>query len=280
MTLRNIRKLKKRSVELLKKIVKLLLVSMLIMGLAFSAVGCAKKAADDKTAATKPVLTVGSETTYAPFEFAENGQYVGFDMDLIRAIGAVEGYDVKINTLGFDALIPAVQAGTVDCCISAMTIKEDRAKVIDFSTPYFKAGLIVAVAQNNTTIKSIDDLKGKRLAAEVGTTGLDASKGVQALDPKTTVKVFDSVGEAFMELEKGGVDAVINDMPVTSYYIKTTGKDKVKTVGEVFKAEDQYGIGVKKGNAEVLAKINDGIAKLKANGEYDKIYKKWFGDLK
>ena len=267
----------------MKKVVKLLVVSLLIMGLAFSAVGCTKKAAEEtKTPApaAKKVLTVGSETTYAPFEFAENGQYVGFDMDLIRAIGAVEGYDVKINTLGFDALIPAVQAGTVDCCISAMTIKEDRAKVIDFSTPYFKAGLIVAVAQNNTTIKSIDDLKGKRLAAEVGTTGLDASNGLKAKDPKTTVKVFDSVGEAFMELEKGGVDAVINDMPVTSYYIKTTGKDKVKTVGEVFAAEDQYGIGVKKGNAEVLAKINDGIAKLKANGEYDKIYKKWFGDLK
>lgn len=269
----------------MKKVAKLLLIGMLIMGLAFSVVGCTKKAADDKAAtdqkaAPKPVLNVGSETTYAPFEYTENGNYVGFDMDLIRAIGAAEGYEVKISPLGFDALIPAVQAGTVDVCISAMTIKEDRAKVIDFSTPYFKAGLIVAVAQNNTTIKSLDDLKGKRLAAEVGTTGLDASNGVKALDSKTTVKVFDSVGEAFMELEKGGVDAVINDMPVTSYYITTKGKDKVKMVGEVFKAEDQYGIGVKKGNTEVLAKINEGLAKLKANGEYDKIYKKWFGDLK
>ena len=264
----------------MKKVAKLLLIVILIMGLAFSVVGCAKKADTDQKAAPKPVLNVGSETTYAPFEYTENGEYVGFDMDLIRAIGALEGFEVKISPLGFDALIPAVQAGTVDCIISAMTIKEDRAKVVDFSTPYFKAGLIVAVAQNNTNIKSLDDLKGKRLAAEVGTTGLDASNAVKSLDAKTTVKVFDSVGEAFMELEKGGVDAVINDMPVTSYYIKTKGKDKVKMVGEVFKAEDQYGIGVKKGNADVLAKINDGLAQLQANGEYDKIYKKWFGDLK
>jgi glutamine transport system substrate-binding protein len=273
-------------VGLLKKIVKLLLVGMLIMGLAFSAVGCTKKAADDKAATDniaatpKPVLTVGSETTYAPFEFTENGEYVGFDMDLIRAIGAAEGYDVKINYLGFDALIPAVQSGNVDCCISAMTIKEDRAKAVDFSKPYFQAGLIIAVPQKTEGIKTLDDLNGKRLAAEVGTTGLDASNSVKAKDSKTTVKVFDSVGEAFMELEKGGVDAVINDMPVTAYYIQTKGKDKVKMVGEVFAADSQYGIGVKKGNTEVLTKINSGIDKIKANGEYDNIYKKWFGDLK
>ncbi|MDD3363845.1 MAG: transporter substrate-binding domain-containing protein, partial [Syntrophomonas sp.] len=181
----------------MKKIVKLLLVGMLIMGLALSAVGCTKKAADDKAApdkaaTPKPVLTVGSETTYPPFEFSseQGGEYVGFDMDLIRAIGAAEGYDVKINTLGFDALIPAVQSGNVDCCISAMTIKEERAKAVDFSKPYFKAGLIIAVGQKTEGIKTLDDLKGKRLAAEVGTTGLDASNGIKAKDPKTTVKVF------------------------------------------------------------------------------------------
>jgi len=270
---------------LVKKTIRLLLVGMLIMSLAFSFVGCAQKttenkAADNKAAAPKPVLTVGSETTYAPFEYTENGEYVGFDMDLIRAIGTAAGYDVKINTLGFDSLIPAVSSGKVDCIISAMTIKEDRAKVVDFSKPYFKAGLIIAVAQKTEGIKTLDDLKGKRLAAEVGTTGLDASNGVKAKDPKTTVKVFDSVGEAFMELEKGGVDAVINDMPVTSYYVKTKGKDKVKMVGEVFAAEDQYGIGIKKGNTELLTKINEGLDKVKASGEYDTLYKKWFGDQK
>lgn len=267
---------------MLKRNVKLLVISMLIMGLAFSAIGCSsKKAEENKTApAAKPVLNVASETTYAPFEFTENGNYVGFDMDLIKAIGAAEGYDVKITSLGFDGLIPAVQAGTVDACISAMTIKESRSKVIDFSKPYFKAGLIIAVDQKTEGIKTVDDLKGKRLAAEVGTTGLDASNSIVAKDPKTTVKVFDSVGEAFMELEKGGVDAVINDMPVTAYYIQTKGKDKVKMVGEVFAAEDQYGIGVKKGNTELLNKINSGLDKIKANGEYDKIYKKWFGEQK
>ena len=81
-----------------------------------------------------------------------------------------------------------------------------------------------------------------------------------------------------MELEKGSVDAVINDMPITAYYINTTGKDKVKMVGEVFAADDQYGIGVKKGNTELLKKINSGLKKVKDSGEYDKINKKWFGE--
>lgn len=260
---------------------KLLVVGMLVMGLAFSAIGCGNKA-ENKTPANgaKPVLNVASETTYPPMEFTENGEYVGFDMDLIRAIGAAEGLDVKITSLGFDALIPAVQAGTVDACISSMTIKEDRAKAIDFSKPYFTAGLIIAVGQKTEGIKTLEDLQGKRLAAEVGTTGLDASNSIKEKDPKTSIKVFDSVGEAFMELEKGGVDAVINDMPITAYYIQTKGKDKVKMVGEVFAAEDQYGIGVKKGNTELLNKINSGLDKVKASGEYDKIYKKWFGEEK
>lgn len=266
----------------MKKVVKLLLVGMLIMGLSFAVVGCSKDQAKDKApqqsqeVVKKPILNVATEATYPPFEYQENGEYTGFDMDLIRAIGAAEGYDVKIKSLGFDALIPAVQSGNADCCISAMTIKPDRAEAIDFSTPYFKAGLIIAVAKDNTTINSLDDLKGKRLAAEVGTTGLNTSQNIKVKDPKTTVKVFKSVGEAFLELEKGGVDAVINDHPVTLNYIQTTGKDKVKMVGEIFSENDQYGIGVKKGNTEVLTKINDGLAKLKANGEYDKLYQKWF----
>lgn len=269
----------------MKKIVKLLLVGMLVFGLLASAAGCGgKKAAENDTdkQAQKPVLTVASETTYPPFEFTEegSGEYIGFDMDLIRAIGAAEGYDVKISTYGFDALIPAVKTGKVDCAISAMTIRPDRLESVDFSEPYFQAGLIVAVAQNNNEIKSKDDLNGKKLAGEVGTTGLNAENAIKAKDPKTEIKIFDAVGEAFMALEKGSADAVINDFPVTSYYIQTTGKDKIKMVGDVFAAEDQYGIAVKKGNTEILEMLNNGIAKLKANGEYDKIYKKWFGDTK
>ncbi|HWP98032.1 MAG TPA: basic amino acid ABC transporter substrate-binding protein [Syntrophomonadaceae bacterium] len=268
----------------MKRTVSLVLAAILILGMAFAVTACSKKEqtpTPQQTDTTKKVLKVGSETTYPPFESSSaNGQYDGFDMDLIRAIGAAEGYEVQIQSLGFDALIPAVNAGKIDCAISAMTINDERKQSVDFSDPYFNAGLIIAVAENDTTIKSLDDLKGKRLAAEVGTTGKAASDAVKAKDPKTTVKTFDSVGEAFMELEKGGVDAVINDRPVTDYYVKNAEKGKVKMVGEEFSIDAQYGIPVKKGNTAIIKVINDGLAKIKANGEYQKIYDKWFGAAK
>lgn len=269
--------------EKMKKLFRLLLVAMLICSLVAVA-GCAQKEEPapqqqgQAPAETKKVLRVGTQATYAPFEFVDkdSGEFVGFDMDLIRAIGKVQGYEVEIQSMGFDALIPALQTDKVDVTISAQSITEERLKAIDFSEPYFNGGLIVAVRADNNDIKGYDDLAGKRLAAEVGTIGADASEKLKEKDPKTEVRIFDNIGEAFMELEKGGADGVINDWAVTDYYMTTTGKGKIKTVGEVFQADDQYGIGVKKGNTEILNLINDGLAKLKDSGEFDEIYKKWF----
>ena len=264
----------------MKKLSRLLLVAMLIFSLV-AVGGCAKETAPQPgaqaPAATK-VLNVATEATYPPFEMVDKttGELTGFDMDLIRAIGKAQGYDVKIQSMGFDALIPALQADKVDVTISAQSITEERLKAIDFSDPYFKGGLIVAVRADDTAIKSYDDLAGKVLAAEIGTIGAAASEKLKERDPKTQVRIFDGIGEAFMELEKGGAVAVINDFAVTDYYMKTDGKDKIKLVGDIFQADDQYGIGVKKGNTEILKMINEGLAKVKASGEFDQIYKKWF----
>lgn len=259
---------------------RLLLIGMLMLGLICVGMGCAGDEKSSQPNENKnPKLIVGSQTTYPPFEMVgPNGDYIGFDMDLIRAIGEVQGYEIEINSLGFDALIPALEAGNVDCTISAQSITPQRLEKIDFSDPYFTAGLIIAVRADNEDINSLEDLRGKTLAAEVGTTGAAASNRIKDEDSSTTIKIFDGIGEAFMELEKGGADAVINDFPVTHYYMETDGKDKIKMVGELFSADDQYGIGVKKGNTEVLNLINEGLAKIKENGTYDEIYKKWFGD--
>ncbi|MDD3364643.1 MAG: transporter substrate-binding domain-containing protein [Syntrophomonas sp.] len=222
---------------------------------------------------------VASETTYPPFEFFQNGQYAGYDIDLIRAIGEAEGYDISIRPMGFDGLIPALQNGQADCVISAMSITHPRLQVVDASEPYFIDGLVVSVHKDNTNITGLEDLKGKKLGAEVGTTGMEACNDVKIMDPATEVKVFDSIGEAFMELEKGGVDAVISDWAITRYYCKTIGT-KLKTLEDTFqpKTNEQYGIYVKKGNSNLLAMINDGLKKLKADGTMDQLKEKWFGD--
>lgn len=259
---------------------KLLLASILIMGLAFSAIGCgggaSDKDADNKQEKAKKII-VGSETTFPPFEFEENGEKVGFDMDIIKAIGEIQGYDVEIKYQPFDSLITALQSGHIDCAASGMSITPERLEAIDFSDAYFDAGLIIAVRSDENDINDIEDLAGKKLAAQIGTIGAAAANGVKEKDASTTVRTFQSIGEAFMELEKGGVDAIVNDHPVTAYYIQTTEeKGNVKMVGEVFSADDQYGIAVKKGNTEILNMINEGLAKIRENGTYDNIYNKWF----
>lgn len=259
----------------MKKVTVIILSALLVLGMLVGIVGCGKKTAEQQPAKEK-VLRVITEAGFAPFEYKENDEFKGFDMDLIRAIGAVEGYKVEITHMGFESLIPALKAGKADCIIAGMSIKPDRKKSVDFSTPYFDAGLIIAIPKSSEGITKLDDLKGKRIGCQVGTTGADAADSVKAKDPKTNVVYFDDIGEAFMEMQRGGLDAVVNDQAVTAYYIMTKGKDTTKMVGDVFSAQEQYAIAVKKGNTSMLKTINDGLAKLKANGDYQKIYDKWF----
>lgn len=266
----------------MKRWVKAVLAGLLMAGLLITAVGCGgqsgpKDSSDNGDSSKKEKLIVGTEATFPPFEMVKDGDYTGFDIDIIRAIGENQGFEVEVKNLGFDALIPAAESGNIDCAIAAITIDEKRAKVVDFTEPYFDAGLIIAVKKETTGISNTKDLEGKRIAAQVGTTGANVCQEIKAKDPSTQVKIFESVGEAFMELQKGGIDAVVNDHPVTADYIKTTGKDNVVMVGEVFSADSQYGIAVKKGNSGLLDKLNKGLDELKENGEYDQIYKKWFG---
>lgn len=259
----------------MKKATVIMVSALLVIGL-LAVGGCGKKTAE-QTPEKEKVLRVITEAGFAPFEFKESSdEFKGFDMELIRAIGAAEGYKVEITHMGFESLIPALKANKADCAIAGMTINDERKQSVDFSTPYFDCGLIIAVPNTTDGITKLDDLKGKKIGCQVGTTGADAANSVKAKDPKTEVVVFDNIGEAFMEMEKGGLDAVVNDQAVTAYYIMTTGKEKVKMVGDVFSADSQYGIAVKKGNAAMLKVINDGLAKVKANGEYDKLYDKWF----
>ncbi|MGE5423078.1 MAG: basic amino acid ABC transporter substrate-binding protein [Ignavibacteriales bacterium] len=260
----------------MRKYGKLLLAGLLILGLMVAMVGCGG-ADKSKQADTEKVYNVGSETTYPPFEMVEKGKYTGFDMELIQAIADAGGFKIKIVSLGFDGLIPALQAGNIDAAISAMTITDKRKEAVDFSNPYFDSGLIVAVRSDDTTIKSIDDLQGKVIAVQIGTTGANMAQTVKDKDPKTTIKTFNTVDLAFAEMANKGCDAVINDMPVTGDYI-SKGHPEAKMVGELLSGE-QYGIPVKKGNKEMLAKINDGLAKVKESGKYDEIYKKYFGEM-
>ncbi|MDD2586443.1 MAG: basic amino acid ABC transporter substrate-binding protein [Syntrophomonadaceae bacterium] len=260
----------------MKRVIRVLLVSMLVMGLIFTAVGCGGGQSSDQTGDDQvQKIVVGTNAAFPPFESQDKGELIGFDMDLIRAIGEAQGIEVEIKHMDFKALVPAVQQGKIDAAIAGMSITPARLETVDFCDSYFDAGLIVAVRNDNESIKSKDDLKGKKLAAQTGTIGADYCQKVAKEDPSTEVRVFEDVGVAFMEMKKGGVDAVVNDHPVTLNYILTTEDAGIKMVGDIFSADDKYGIAVKKGNSDLQQLLNEGLEKIKADGTYDQLYKKW-----
>lgn len=215
---------------------------------------------------------VATEATFPPFEFQQGGQLTGFDIDLMRAIGEEADLNIDFRNLPFDGIIPALQARTVEAAISGMTITAERAQAISFSRPYFRAGLAIAVREDNKTIKNFEDLKGKRIAVQIGTTGaLEATK-----IPGATVSQFDSAALALQELINGRVEAVVNDKPVTLYAIKQAGLRRVKVVGELL-TEEFYGIALPK-NSPYLQLINDALGRVIESGQYDVIFRQWFGE--
>ncbi|CCI16390.1 Amino-acid ABC-transporter permease protein [Microcystis aeruginosa PCC 9806] len=215
---------------------------------------------------------VATEATFPPFEFQQGGQLTGFDIDLMRAIGKEADLNIDFRNLPFDGIIPALQARTVEAAISGMTITSERAQAISFSRPYFRAGLAIAVREDNKTIKNFEDLKGKRIAVQIGTTGaLEATK-----IPGAVVSQFDSAALALQELINGRVEAVVNDKPVTLYAIKQAGLRGVKVVGELL-TEEFYGIALPK-NSPYLQLINDALGRVIESGQYDVIFRQWFGE--
>jgi polar amino acid transport system substrate-binding protein len=239
-------------------------------------VACGNNTAEQENgAAEETVYKVGTEPTFQPFEYKdlETDEIVGFDIDLIKAIAEEGGFKVEIQSLGFDALIPAVQSGTIDIVASGMTIDEERSKQVDFTQPYINAGLALAVAKSNETIKSEEDLEGATVAVQIGTTGAMKANELKEQGIVEKVLTYDTIDVLMAELTKGTVDAVINDAAVTESFIKS-GHDDIKIVGEQMNTE-QYGFAVAKGNTELLQRLNDGLQKVMASGKYEQLLAKY-----
>ncbi|HIU63421.1 MAG TPA: basic amino acid ABC transporter substrate-binding protein [Candidatus Avacidaminococcus intestinavium] len=254
----------------MKKILKVV-VGLITLTVALALVGCGGEKQ------SKNELLVGTEPAFAPFEFqAENSQeFTGFDIDLIKALGKEMGYEkTTIQSMGFDALIPALEAKNIDVAIAGITITEERAQKIIFSQPYYRSGLAVVVNQENDSIRGVEDLKGKKIAVQIGTTGAMMAETIEGAE----IKTFNSNGEACLELKNKAVDAVIGDLPVESYFLQQQGNNYAKIVGETLSSEN-YGIAIAKNNPDLAKKLNQALETLKENGEYNKIYAKWFGSI-
>ncbi|MBO6046464.1 MAG: transporter substrate-binding domain-containing protein [Erysipelotrichaceae bacterium] len=252
----------------MKKLFKLLVALAMVMCLA--ACGSSSSSSDSSDAKT---YTIATDTTFAPFEFADDaGEMVGIDMDLIRAIAEDQGIAIKINSVGFDAAMTAVESGEADGMIAGMTINDARKEKYDFSDPYYTSGVTLAV-RADSNIKGYEDLKGKTVVAKTSTSGYEFADSI-AKKYGFSIKVVEQSSVMYEDLKNGEVDALFEDTPVIKYAIATGQQDfKLPCENE---SPCEYGFAVKKGeNAELLAAFNKGLANLKANGKYDEIVDKY-----
>nr|WP_024967546.1 glutamine ABC transporter substrate-binding protein GlnH [Pantoea sp. IMH] len=224
------------------------------------------------TAAEKK-LVVATDTAFVPFEFKQDGKYVGFDVDLWAAIAKELKLDYTLKPMDFSGIIPALQTRNVDVALAGITITDERKNAIDFSDGYYKSGLQVMVRANNDQVKSIADLDGKVVAVKSGTGSVDyAKEHIKSKD----LRQFPNIDNAYMELGTNRADAVLHDTPNILYFINTAGKGQFKAVGDSLEAQ-QYGIAFPKGSTELREKVNGALKTLRENGTYNTIYKKWFG---
>jgi polar amino acid transport system substrate-binding protein len=219
-------------------------------------------------------LTVCSDTPYEPFEFeGTDGEQTGYDIDLLRDIAGDAGLTLDVKDLPFDGILASLAAGECDVVASAVTITDERAQQVDFSTPYFDAdqSLLVHAADKSKYAK-LSDLAGQRIAVQSGTTGETYAN--EHKPAGATVVGFEDADGMFGAITSNDVAAVLQDFPVNAY---RATKDKTLTVTETYPTGEKYGYAVKKGNAAVRTFLDDGLAKLHADGRFDEVFKKYFG---
>lgn len=245
-----------------KKILALLLVAIM----AFSLVGCGSSSDAD--------YIIASDTTFAPFEYADaSGTYVGIDVDIINAIAEDQGFTIEVQHIGFDAALAAVQSGQADGVIAGCSITDVRKETYDFSDSYYSSGVVMGIAQSNTSITSYNDLSGKKLAVKSGTEGY-AWAELNASVYGFTYDVYEDSSAMYLAVSSGGADACFEDYAVLGYGI-STGSIPLKIVTEA-EPGTPYGFAVLKGeNAELLSMFNAGLANIMANGTYDEIIAKY-----
>ena len=242
-----------------------------------SAADASSAASGADTAAAGKVYKIATDTTFAPFEYAdESGKYVGIDIEILEAISKDQGFQYELEPLGFNAALQAVQSNQSDGVIAGMSITDERKQIFDFSNPYYDSTVCAAV-KNGSDVKSMEDLNGKKVAVKTGTMSESWAESMKDQYKFTTVQ-FDDSDVMYQDVIAGNTAACFEDTPVMSYAI-STGNVDLNIISEAGAQSDfatPYGFAVNKGaNAELLQMFNDGLANIKASGTYDTIVNKY-----
>jgi len=250
---------------MLKKILLTFAVLLLFSGFLF--------AEGTKEAPGQLHIVIATDATWPPMEMVnEQKKIVGFDVDLMKAIAREGGFTYEFKNTAWDGIFAGLAAGKYDAVMSSVTITDERKKTMDFSLPYINAGQILVVRQETSGISTLKDLAGKKVGAQIGTTGSFEVEKVKSV----TLKTYDEIGLAFEDLNNKRIDGVVADTPVAAQFAlqNKNYKGKLKIVGKPF-TEEYYGIAVKKGNTKVLDAINKGLKKVLDSGENKKIESQW-----
>lgn len=223
-------------------------------------------------------LKVVTEATFKPFEFVEDGsdEIQGFDVDMMNAIAEDQGLTIEFVNMEFDALIPALDSNQGDIICAGMNkLSGDRAQQADFGDTYFESDLMLLVSADST-VTGIDAVTpDMKLASQIGTTGGDYVQKLAEEGKIADGVVLNQWTDCYMQLKNGDVQGVIVDLPVGDAYLKGHG-DIAKYAGEKFGDHEEFAFAVKKGNTELLDKLNAGLANIKENGIYEELVNKWF----
>lgn len=261
----------------MKKTIKLLALLLLILALI---AGCSNNepAASDAPAEEATTYVMGLDDTFAPMGFRdEKGQLIGFDIDLANEVAERLGVTIEFQPIDWSMKETELNAGNIDFIWNGYTITAERQEKVAFSKPYLENSQIIVVSADSDVSKKAD-LAGRNVAVQAESSALDAINA----EPEFVASVnelveFSTNNEAFMDLEAGRSDALVVDEVLARFYMRQNGQEKYKVLDEDF-GDEEYGVGLRKADAELLKKLDAALDEMKNDGTYDEIYAKWFSE--
>jgi len=247
---------------------KRILACLLTLGLIIGLAGCGSK-----NEGSSDSYIIATDTTFAPFEFTDkDNNFTGIDVDILAAIAKDQNFKYELQSLGFDAAVAALESGQADGVIAGMSITDERKEKYDFSQAYYDSGVVMAIKADDTSIKSYEDLSGKKVACKTGTEGATFAESIKD-KYGFEISYFKDSPKMYEDVKTGNTVACFEDYPVMGYGISQG--NGLKMVTDMEKGSS-YGFAVLKGkNAELLKMFDEGLKNIKASGEYQKILDKY-----
>lgn len=220
-------------------------------------------------------VVVAQDATWPPMEYLdESKQIIGFDTDFMKAVAKEAGFEIQFKNVAWDGIFAGLETGQYDAVCSSVTITDERKNAMDFALPYFKVRQAMVVPKT-VTAKTVEEMKGKTLGAQIGTTGYFVIKKVEGVNAKS----YDEIGLAMEDLFNGRIDGVVCDDPVAAQFAlqKAEYAEKLKIAAVLETGDEFYGVAVKKGNKDLVDLLNKGIKAVQEKGIDKELRAKWLG---